>query len=578
MADVRAIGERPHPVATADNERVHAYLADRLRALGVATQERHYLIDPKGYAVLRGWNPEISPSAELVDLIGVLPGRDRTLPALALMAHTDTVWGSPGAADDTLGVVAILETLRAIEAKGQPARDIVVVLTDGEEIGLSGARAFWPSDSIAAHVGVVINLESRGAGGRATMFETGAGNAAMIALFAQGVAHPVADSMAVLAYRLMPNDTDFTVSREKGLPGFNFAMLGRPQYYHSPRATVDRVDPRTLQDLGDQALGIASALAFAPSLPTAGRDAVFFDVAGHGLVHYAIGTGWLVLIAAALAWAAAYWRATRAGAIRPAALAGGLGAMLWLLAHGVVALAAFNGLSGSGGHPNYYDRLAKLSALEWQAGLVALAAMTAVFLLRRWPRRLLGLVPTLLLALFAWAQSVPHALVLGMALVALLTGWLAPTREETPWGGWLGAILLLLVVAVALQIKAPLAAWIFGWPALVLALAAMLVAWSDAAFVRPTSFAIVAVAAAIVGVPLLPLAHLTFLGIGGPLAPALAAFLPILAAAFWPLARIERGHRLALGAIALLLLGATAIAIHVRHAPLAPTVPPYSDK
>ena len=578
MADVRAIGQRPHPVATADNQRVHAYLAGRLRALGLAVEERHYLVDPQGYAVLRRWNPEVSPAAELVDLVGVLPGHDRRLPAVALMAHTDTVWGSPGAADDSLGVAAILESLRAIEARGQPARDVVVLLTDGEELNLSGARAFWPSDAIAAHVGAVINLESRGAGGRATMFETGAGNAGMMGLFARGVAHPVANSMSVLAYRLMPNDTDFTVSREKGLPGFNFAMLGRPRYYHSPRATVDRVDPRTLQDLGDQALGIASTLASSPTLPSAPGDAVFFDVAGRGLVHYSVGTGWLVLLAATLAWGAACWRVMRAGAMRAVDLLGGGAAMLWLVAHAVLALAAFNLLSGSGGHPNYYDRLAKLSSLEWQAGLIALAALTGVFALRRWARRGLALVPTLLLGLFAWREGVPHGLLLALTLVALLTGWFASRRGATRWGGWLGAILLLLLVAVGSQAKAPLAAWIFAWPALVVGLAAALIAAADAAFVRPASFVVAALASVAIGVPLLPLAHLTFLGIGAPLAPAVAAFLPILAAAFWPLARIERRHGIALVAIAALLLVAGGIAVKIRHAPLAPTVPPYSDK
>ena len=149
--------------------------------------------------------------------------------AVALLAHYDSVWGSPGSGDDSLGVASALEILRAIKAKGVPARDVVVLFTDGEEIGLSGARDFWPRDGAAAHVGVVVNLEARGAGGRATMFERGAGNGAMMALFAKSVAHPVANSLSVMAYRRMPNDTDFTLVREKGLPGFNFAIMGRAQ-------------------------------------------------------------------------------------------------------------------------------------------------------------------------------------------------------------------------------------------------------------------------------------------------------------------------------------------------------------
>ena len=576
MTDVRIIAMRPHPVASADNARVRAYLADRLHALGIVSEERRYLIDPEGYATLHRWNPQASLATEIVDLVGVLPGRDRTLPAVAVMAHMDTVWGSPGGADDSAGIAAILELLRAIRAKGTPARDIVVLFTDGEEIGLSGARAFWPADGVARHVGVVVNLESRGAGGRATMFETGAGNAGMVSLFAQGVTHPVADSMAVLAYRLMPNDTDFTVSREKGLPGFNFAMLGRPQYYHSPRATADRLDPRTLQDLGGQALGIVAALAYAPSLPIAGHDAVFFDVAGHGLVHYALGTGWLIVLAAAVALGVAYAGVAHRAAAKPVDMLQGLGAAVWLLVHAALALTAFNLLSGSSRHPNYYDRLAALPMLELQAALVAVAALLGFLTLRRCQVRIAGILPGLLLTLLCWGNGGLHGPILVAALLGMAIGWFAPRAGVTRWGGWLGAIGLMLLVAIVLQTKAPLAAWIFAWPALVLGITAALVAWTDAAFVRPWSAALAAVAAVIVGAPLLPLAHMTFLGVGGPLAPAMAPFLLLVGAALWPLTKIERQYRVALAMIALLLVVSVGIAIRVRSAPLAPTVPAYA--
>ena len=576
MQDVRAIAMRPHPSGSADNMRVRRYLADRLRAIGIVPEERRYLIDPEGYATLHRWNPQTTLATEIVDLVGVLPGRDRSLPAVAVMAHMDTVWGSPGGADDSAGVAATLELLRAIRAAGKPTRDVVVLFTDGEEVGLSGARAFWPADGVANHVGVVVNLESRGAGGRATMFETGAGNAGMVALFAGSVTRPVADSMGVFAYRLMPNNTDFTISREKGLPGFNFAMLGRPQYYHSPRATADRLDPRTLQDLGAQALGIVSALAMSPSLPAAGRDAVFFDVAGRGLVHYAIGTGWLILLGAAAAWSLAYVGAARRGGATRIDILQGVGAAAGLVANGALALTAFNRLSGSVRAPNYYSRLAALGMLEWQAVLLGLAALLGFFLLRRCRSRIVGILPALLLGLFCWVQGGAHGLVLIGTLLGMAIGWSAPVGGVSRWGGWLGAIGLVLLVAIGLQIKAPLVAWIFAWPALVFGIAAVLVAWTDGTFLQATSMAIAATAAAIVGAPLLPLAHLTFLGIGGPLAPAMAPLLLLVGAGFWPLARMDHTPRLALAAIALLLLISADIALHVRAAPIAPTAPAYS--
>ncbi|MDH7639416.1 M28 family peptidase [Sphingomonas oryzagri] len=575
MGDVRAIAQRPHPASSADILRVRELLADRLHGLGLQTEERRYMIDPKDFQKLHGWNPKASPASEIVDLIGILPGRDRLKPAVALMAHMDTVWGSPGGGDDSVGVASILEILRAIKARGTPERDIVVVLTDGEEIGLSGASAFWPSDGLSDHVGVVINLEARGAGGRATMFETGDLNGDMIRLMAANVRHPVANSMSVMAYRLMPNSTDFTIARDKGLPGFNFAIMGRPEYYHSPRATADRLDPRSLQDMGDQVLDLASALATAKALPDEAADAVFFDVAGRGIIAYPAGTGWLVLLIAAAGLGGAVAGIARARLLSLPAIGLGLLGLIWLLAHGLLLLTVLNLVSGST-HPNYYDRLAALPRLEAQALLASLAALVGWLGWRRWPRRVLGIVPGVVLAILGWALGGSHELILFAAVAGMVAGWFAPSAGIPRWSGWIAGIGLLLLVAVIMQAKAPMAAWIFAWPAMVLALAAVPIAWGDAMFAKPWSWAIAAMALAIVLAPLIPLAHLAFLGIGGPMPQVMLAFLLLVAVAVWPLGRIEapgRGAWLIAGA---LFVAALAIAVQVRTDPIAPTIPAYS--
>ncbi|WP_454884978.1 M28 family peptidase [Sphingomonas oryzagri] len=575
MIDVRAIAQRPHPAASADMLRVRQLLADRLHGLGLQTEERRYMVDPKGFQTLHRWNPKVSPASEIVDLIGILPGRDRLKPAVALMAHMDTVWGSPGGGDDSAGVASILEIVRAIKARGTPERDVVVVLTDGEEIGLSGASAFWPTDGLSDHVGVVINLEARGAGGRATMFETGDLNGDMIRLMSEHVRHPVANSMSVMAYRLMPNSTDFTIARDKGLPGFNFAIMGRAAYYHSPRATADRLDPRSLQDMGDQALDLASALATVKALPDDDADAVFFDVAGRGIVAYPAGTGWLVLLIAAAGLGAAVAGVSRARLLSlPAVGAGALG-LVWLLAHGLLLLTVFNAVSGSA-HPNYYDRLAALSRLEAQALLVSLAALIGWLGWRRRSQRVFGLVPGAILGIVGWSLGGPHTPILFAAIVGMLAGWFAPPTGASRWGGWIAGIGLLLLVAAIAQVKAPLAAWIFAWPAMVLALAAVPIAWGDAGFAKPWSWAIAAVALAVVTAPLVPLAHLAFLGVGGPMPQAMLAFLLLLAVAVWPLGRIEAAGRGSFLTIGALLVAALAIAVQVRTDPIAETVPAYS--
>jgi len=143
-------------VGSAADARVRDYLIARMTRLGLHPQVQR----AASFAV---YGSELS-GATVDNVIGVLRGRDPAAPAVALMAHHDSVPGSPGAADDTAGVAAALEIVRAIEVRGVPARDVMLVITDGEEPGLLGARAFFGESPLAAHVGYVLNMEARGGG------------------------------------------------------------------------------------------------------------------------------------------------------------------------------------------------------------------------------------------------------------------------------------------------------------------------------------------------------------------------------------------------------------------------------
>src|SRR5262249_10805376 len=155
------------------------------------------------------------------------------LPALALMAHYDSVPGAPGGSDDGAGVATALEVVRALKARGQPVRDVVVVLTDGEEAGLLGARGFFAHDPLAPRLGFVLNLEARGSGGRVLMFETGRGDASEVALLRRNAVRPLAGSLFGAVYSRLPNDTDFSIARQAGAAGLNYAFTGRAFDYHS---------------------------------------------------------------------------------------------------------------------------------------------------------------------------------------------------------------------------------------------------------------------------------------------------------------------------------------------------------
>jgi len=375
MADVRVIGRAPHPTGSAGDAQVRDYLISRLKSMGTEVATATGTMSPPAKKRLDGWRGAVEPAPPLTNIIAILPGRDRAQPAVLLMAHHDSVWGSPAAADDGAGVASVLETIRAVRAGGQPRRDVMVLFTDGEELGLEGAKSFFAKDPRRGHIGVIVNLETRGGGGRATMFETGSDNGAMMDLFGGAVRRPVSTSLSVFIYKKLPNSTDLTVAKQRGYPGFNFAFIGRSGLYHSPLATPDALDEGALQDMGRQTLDLTRALADAPALPGRAADRTFFDAYGLVFVSYPAALGWVFLAIGAVGYGAAAWRRATVGEV-----AKGAAMLLALILVAMAGLYIVNGISGAWGKVNYYDRLAAIPRLQVQALLVCLAAVPLLVL------------------------------------------------------------------------------------------------------------------------------------------------------------------------------------------------------
>ncbi len=516
MADVRIIAARPHLAASPEDAAVRAHIAARMQAMGMSVSESRFTAPPQSAKRLAWWSGKQDPAPVLTNVIGVLPGKDRSLPAVLLMAHHDTVGGSPGGADDTAGVSALLETARAVRAGGQPARDLILLITDGEELGLDGAQHFFTSDPLRQHVGAVINVEARGGGGRTTLFETSADNGAAIRRAAGAIAWPGGSSLAVFIYKVLPNDTDLTETRGGPYTAYNFAFIGRPQLYHSPKATPDALDQGALQDMGAQVLDLTRALLVAEPLPGKAADVVFFDLFGTMLVVYPAWAGWIMLAGAALGLGLAArrgggWGEGLAGAGRMLALIGLAGLVLW----------SVNQLSLGAGKPNYYDRLAAIPRLE----VMALAGGLAAWLL----------------TMAAW-KAKPA----GMA----------------------GAALPLFVLGAVMQALAPTAAYVVVLPVL---LAALAMAAGEGAAGRIVALA---VGAPVLGY-MISLGHQVMQGVGPGL--PIAAVLPLAVAALSVLPIWDGiAARTARLAAAVLLLVAVGTALTVRLDPLADTVPAYS--
>ena len=273
---VQAIARAPHPPGTAEHARVRAYIVEQLRALKLDVHEQETVATSKSK---RGMT-----LANVVNIVAYRKGASpKPGPPLVLMAHYDSVPTGPGAGDDAAGVAAILEALRALGSQ-RLVNDVYVVITDAEELGLLGAKAWFTSEEgKKLGKGVIINLEARGGSGPVFMFETGAANRRLVEHLSQATEYPAASSLMYNLYKLLPNDTDMTVAKAAGWNFLNLAMVASWQSYHTGRDTPANLSQSSLQHYGEYLLPLLQRLGSSPLsklLDADGGDAVYFDICG----------------------------------------------------------------------------------------------------------------------------------------------------------------------------------------------------------------------------------------------------------------------------------------------------------
>jgi len=278
LVHIRAIASTPHPMGSAANKVVRKYLVDQLSTLG---------LNPKVFQAIGIYNGKRRlVIGDTYNIVGRLPGTSNSK-AIMLVAHYDSVYRAPGAADDGSAVAAILESVRALKARPALKNDLIVLFTDGEEAGLLGADAFsthpWTKD-----VGLIMNFEARGNAGPSLLFETSLNNDMLIKTVAGSASHPMGSSLFYALYKLLPNDTDFSILRRYGIPGLNFAFGENMDAYHSPLDSVANLSVASLQHHGLYVLNLAQQfgqMELSRSTTNKGDD-VFFDWFGDHMVAY----------------------------------------------------------------------------------------------------------------------------------------------------------------------------------------------------------------------------------------------------------------------------------------------------
>lgn len=320
----------PHVAGSAANAAVRERIVQQLVSFGY---------EPRVQSLYH-CNPAFGTCSPVDNVVAVKPGAVGKH-AVLLTSHYDSTWAGPGAADAASGVAAILEIARMAADFPPFANDVVFLLADAEEQGLIGAHAFAEKHPLFERVKAVINLEARGVSGPSVMFETGEGNRSVIRMLSKGVERPVGNSLVYQMYRRMPNDTDFSVYRDRGLMGLNFAFAEGVALYHSSLDDPDHLDLGSLQHHGDNAWGMLKALGERdPTTIYHREDAGYIDLAGTRLAHYPLSIegglvlflGVWVMLAIGLAFRKEFrYRQLRWGLVAIPLLLGGVVAGAWLL-------------------------------------------------------------------------------------------------------------------------------------------------------------------------------------------------------------------------------------------------------
>lgn len=295
LANLLGDGQPPHPAGSPANARVRERLLAQLEKLG---------LDVRTVPFTRN-------KVALHNVVASIAG-DRSRRPLLFVTHYDSVDRGPGAADAGSCVVALLETagvlsrLASESERLRLSREVVFLFTDAEERsrsrggGRQGARHFAKTrfaktrfaekgaSGLMSRNPIVMNFDARGSAGPSLMFETTDHNCRLVQRLLPELPRPVhTASSFVTIYRIMPNSTDFTELKEGEVDGLNFGFIGSPHFYHTADDTIANLDPRSVQHHANNALAMAQCfLAIEDDDFASDQDAVFFTLFCRWIICY----------------------------------------------------------------------------------------------------------------------------------------------------------------------------------------------------------------------------------------------------------------------------------------------------
>ena len=447
---VQHISKKPHGVGFEGHTEVRKYIIGELEKIGLETSIQG------GYTA-GDW----ANLSKAINILARIEGTEEGK-ALMLLSHYDSSpHSSLGASDAGSGVAVILEGIRAFLAENpKPKNDIIILITDAEELGLNGADLFVNEHPWAKEIGLVLNFEARGSGGPGYMLiETNKGNGKLIQEFTKAdPEYPVANSLAYSIYKMLPNDTDLTVFREDGdIEGFNFAFIDDHYDYHTVRDNYQRLDRNTLAHQGSYLMPLLrhfsnTDLDNLKSLD----DYIYFNVPFFRLVSYPFEWIWPMFGLAILLFVLLLYHGFRKKVLNLNGVAKGFIPMILVLfLNGIIGYFSWSFLKWM--YPHYKDILHGFTYNGHTYILVfVLLSVSICFWTYHKFRKIkttnLLIAPTVIWLFICWAVAIylPGASFFIVPVFALLAALLVVINQEQP-----NPYLLVFLLIPALWIFAP---------------------------------------------------------------------------------------------------------------------------
>ena len=244
-------------IRTPGHKRARRFLCANLKHLGLAPYAGDSFELPHG-----------AGDNELVNIIAVAPGLNRTEPPVLIGAHYDTFGPLPGADDNAASNAILLEIGKSL-VQSPAACDVVLAFFDGEELGcvqksLMGSTKFYEEQSTRpVRCGLILDLVGHDVpiqGLESTMFVTGMESSATWSQLLKNSEPEVGLHWATVLDSYVGSLSDHHVYVTNKEP-FLFFSCGRWAHYHQASDTFEKLNYAKMAIFKDALLSVIRSIA-----------------------------------------------------------------------------------------------------------------------------------------------------------------------------------------------------------------------------------------------------------------------------------------------------------------------------